>query len=103
MVAFCDAGYASSLVNFIGFGLGAHIMGRASRNVPSASSGRHAIPRLTGLDPASLGLIAGNNIGRISQNDAQFVETIHTEGSQRGDNTARGHVWYFVNGKYLKI
>lgn len=74
-------------------------MGRASRQVPAQSSGRHTIPRLTGLDPASMGLIVGNNIGRISQNDAAFVETIHTENGQRGDNAARGHVWYFVNGK----
>lgn len=72
-------------------------MGRASRQIPAQSQNRHAIVRLTGLDPLSLGIIAGNQIGRISSNDAFFVETIHTESNSRGDNNARGHVWYFVN------
>lgn len=98
IVNLCDAGYSSSLVNFIGFGLGAHIMGRASRQIPTQSSGRHVIPRLTGLDPSSLGIIAGNQIVRISSSDALFVDTIHTESNSRGDNNSRGHVWYFVNG-----
>lgn len=100
VVNLCDAGYPSPLVNFVGFGLGAHIMGRASRQVPTQSAGRHTIPRLTGLDPLSLGIIAGNQIGRISENDAAFVDTIHTESSARGDNNARGDVWYFVNGNF---
>jgi hypothetical protein len=97
-VNLCDAGFSSSQLYFIGFGLGAHIMGRASRQVPTQSAGRHTVGRLTGLDPLSLGIIAGNQIGRISQNDALFVDTIHTESNSRGDNNARGHVWYFVNG-----
>ena len=78
-------------------------MGRASRQVPTQSSGRHVIPRLTGLDPTSLGIVAGNQIVRISQADALFVDTIHTESNSRGDNNARGHVWYFVNGKFAKF
>lgn len=98
IINFCDNGYPIALVNFLGFGLGAQIMGRASRQIPGQSQQRYVIPRLTGLDPFSLGIIAGNQIGRISQTDALFVETIHTESNSRGDNSNRGHVWYFVNG-----
>lgn len=72
-------------------------MGRASRQIPTQSTGRHFIPRLTGLDPLSLGPVAANQIGRIAPGDALFVETIHTESNSRGDNNARGNVWYFLN------
>jgi hypothetical protein len=82
----------------IGFGLGAHIMARASRHVPNQSARRHIVGRLTGLNPINLGPIDGLTIGRLTFSDAQFVETIHTESNNIGDNEATGHVGFFVNG-----
>jgi pancreatic triacylglycerol lipase len=91
-------GYNSGNTNFLGFGLGAQILARASRRVQASTSRRHIVGRLTGLDPAGLGPINGVTIGRLSSADAQFVESIHTEGSNRGDLESVGHVSYFVNG-----
>jgi hypothetical protein len=86
-------------MNFVGFGLGAQIMARASRQVQSQTSRRHIIGRLTGLEPEALGPITGLQIGRLSSADAQFVESIHTDNSgNRGDVDSNGHVAFFVNG-----
>jgi hypothetical protein len=85
-------------MNLIGFGLGAQILARSSRQVQSSTSRRHIIGRLTGLDPWGLGPINAITIGRLSSADAQWVESIHTEGNQRGDLESNGHVSFFVNG-----
>jgi hypothetical protein len=85
-------------MNLLGFGLGAQIMARTSRRVQEISSRNHVIGRLTGLDPIQLGLISGNRIGRLNSGDAQWVESIHTEGNQLGDNESNGHLSFFVNG-----
>ena len=85
-------------MNLLGFSLGAQIMARASRQVQSRSSRRHIISRLTGLDPYNLGAISGITIGSLSSTDAQWVESIHTESSNRGDHGSRGHIAFFVNG-----
>lgn len=85
-------------MSMIGFGLGAHIMARASRQVPQQSARRHIVGRLTGLNPVDLGPINGLTIGRLTFSDAQFVETIHTEGNSIGDSESMGHVGFFVNG-----
>lgn len=80
-------------MNFIGFGLGGQIMARASRQVQGQSSRRHIVGRLTGLEPANLGPINSITIGTLSSADAQFVESIHTDGNgQRGDLESNGHV-----------
>jgi hypothetical protein len=85
-------------MNLLGFSLGAQIMARASRQVQSQSNRNHIIGRLTGLDPWSLGPITSITVGRLSSADAQWVESIHTEGNQRGDHESRGHVWFMING-----
>jgi hypothetical protein len=98
LIRLFDNGYSSGLMNLIGFGLGAQIMARASRQVQSQSSRRHVIGRLTGLDPWNLGPINSITIGTLSSADAQLVESIHTESSLRGDHESRGHVSFFPNG-----
>lgn len=86
-------------MTYLGFGLGAQILARASRQVQGQTSRRHIIARVTGLEPEILGPLAGVQIGRLSSADAQFVESIHTDGNgQRGDLTSNGHVSFFVNG-----
>jgi hypothetical protein len=81
----------------LGFGLGAQIVARSARLLRNANS-QHLIGRLSGLDPGFLGPINAITIGRLNSGDAQWVESIHTEGSQRGDHESRGHVQFFVNG-----
>ncbi|CAG9801918.1 unnamed protein product [Chironomus riparius] len=95
---FFDTGYNSGFMNFVAHGLGAQIMARASRLIQSRSNFRHVIGRLTGLDPASMGPVATIQIGRLSSADAQFVETIHTDGTLNGDHLSFGHVSFFPNG-----
>lgn len=93
-----ETGYNSGYMNLLGFGMGAQIQARASRLVQSRSSRRHVVARLTGLDPWNMGPINSITVGTLSSVDAQWVETVHTEGNQRGDHESTGHVSYFVNG-----
>jgi pancreatic lipase-related protein 2 len=78
--------------------MGAQIQARASRLVQSRTNRRHVIARLTGLDPWNMGPISSLQVGVLSSTDAQWVESIHTEGNQRGDHESTGHVAFFVNG-----
>lgn len=45
-----------------------------------------------------MGPIETLRIGRFSSADAQWVESIHTEHSNRGDHDSFGHVQFFFNG-----
>jgi Lipase len=98
LISLFDIENNSGQTALLGFALGAQIMARASRLVQNQSSRRHIVGRLTGLDPWALGPVTSITIGRLSSADAQFVESIHTEGSNRGDLESNGHVWFFVNG-----
>lgn len=98
MINLFENGYSSGLTSLLGFSLGAQILARSSRQIQTQSSRRHIIGRLTGLDPWALGPINSLTIGTLSSADAQWVESIHTEGSGRGDHDSRGHVSFFVNG-----
>lgn len=94
-----DHGYPSARMNFLGFGLGAQIMARASRRIQTETNRRHIVGRLTGLEPFVLGPVEAVGIGRLSAADAQFVESVHTDNSgNRGDLGSTGHVSFFVNG-----
>jgi pancreatic lipase-related protein 2 len=85
-------------MNLIGFSLGAQILARSARFVRSTTGNRHIVGRLTGLDPWALGPINTITIGRLNSGDAAYVESIHTEGNQRGDLGSTGHVSFIVNG-----
>ncbi|KAG5666904.1 hypothetical protein PVAND_014911 [Polypedilum vanderplanki] len=98
LIGIFDRGYSSGYMDLLGFALGAQIQARASRRVQARTNHRHVIGRLTGLDPWALGPINSITIGSLSSADAQWVESIHTEGSQRGDLESNGHVSFFVNG-----
>lgn len=98
MIRVFDNDYNSGFMNFVGYAVGAQIMARTSRLIQSRSNFRHVIGRLTGLDPSNLGPISSITVGRLSSNDAQFVESIHTDRTLNGDHQSRGHVAFYING-----
>ncbi|KAJ8730674.1 hypothetical protein PYW08_002087 [Mythimna loreyi] len=80
-------------IHLIGFNLGAHVAGMASRDVTGE------IGRITGLDPSGSGW--GKNSGRLDKTDANYVEVIHTDGTgllANGIGTNIGDIDFFVNG-----
>jgi Lipase len=97
-IRLCDAGQAPDRLHLIGFSLGAQIQAIASRNVQSRTNRRLVIGRLTGLDPGQIQSALIPLTGRLSANDAAFVDSIHTEGVGFGDHQSVGHVSYWVNG-----
>ncbi|KAJ8721388.1 hypothetical protein PYW07_002163 [Mythimna separata] len=80
-------------IHLVGFNLGAHVAGMASRNA------KNRVGRITGLDPSGSGW--GSRSGRLDKTDADYVEVIHTDGSgllANGIGTNIGDVDIFVNG-----
>lgn len=95
-VRLCDAGIHPNRLHLVGFSLGAQIQAIASRNVQARTNRRIVVGRLTGLDPGQVHQVP--QLGRLSSNDAAFVDTIHTESIGFGEHESIGHVGYFVNG-----
>lgn len=62
-----------------------------------ASTGQ-LIGRITGLDPAGPGFNNKDADVRLSEDDAVYVEAIHTDGNYLGYGEAMGDVDYFPNG-----
>ncbi|KAG5667994.1 hypothetical protein PVAND_015951 [Polypedilum vanderplanki] len=98
LIQLLENAFPADDLNLVGFGLGAQLIARVSRRIQERSNRRFIVGRLTGLEPIQLGMISGNNIGRLGPSDAAFVESIHTEGNQLGDHGSRGHIWFMVNG-----
>ncbi|XP_022166001.1 lipase member H-B-like [Myzus persicae] len=92
MVAY--TGTQASDIHLLGHSLGAHVMGSCGSNFKSGKIGR-----ITGLDPASPGF---ENIPiqkeRLSKDDAEFVDVIHTAGGTLGFMDSMGHVDFYPNG-----
>lgn len=57
----------------LGHSLGAHLMGRTGRECG-------VMHRITGLDPAGVGFQVENHDKRLSRNDAELVDVIHSDG-----------------------
>nr|ABK29468.1 lipase [Helicoverpa armigera] len=84
-------------LHLVGFGLGAHVVGIAGRQVAATASG--PVARITGLDPS--GSQWGTNSARLRRTDAAYVEVIHTDGSglfSNGIGTALGDIDIYANG-----
>ncbi|PZC83643.1 hypothetical protein B5X24_HaOG200570 [Helicoverpa armigera] len=84
-------------LHLVGFGLGAHVVGIAGRQVAAAAPG--PVARITGLDPS--GSQWGTNSARLRRTDAAYVEVIHTDGSglfSNGIGTALGDIDIYANG-----
>lgn len=97
-VRICDAGVPAERLHLVGFSLGAQIQAIASRTVQQSTNRRLVVGRLTGIDPGQIQAVLIPLIGRLSANDAAFVDSIHTEGVGFGDHQSIGHVSYMVNG-----
>ncbi|XP_044735396.1 phospholipase A1-like [Chrysoperla carnea] len=89
------AGMKLENLHIIGHSLGAHTAGIAGKNV---KSGR--VERITGLDPALplYNLAPGDAEWRLTKDDAQFVDVIHTASGLLGFLFPLGDNDYYPNG-----
>lgn len=76
----------------VGHSLGAHISGVAGNKL---KSGR--IPVIVGLDPAYPLFTKKNTDSRLSVNDAEYVQAIHTNGGHLGLSYPVGHADFYPN------
>jgi pancreatic triacylglycerol lipase len=77
----------------IGFSIGSHIAGYVGHKIKG-------LKRITGLDPAWIGLKDAQLIDRLDSNDALFVDVIHTDRSSNiglGFRNSLGHVDFYPN------
>lgn len=86
-------------ITLIGFSMGAQVMGFAGRHFYNYT--KEKLRRISGLDPA--GWLYENTGATLNQNDAQYVDVIHTNaGSIKnfriGLNQSVGHVDFYPNG-----
>uniref|UniRef100_A0A182RKN1 Lipase domain-containing protein n=1 Tax=Anopheles funestus TaxID=62324 RepID=A0A182RKN1_ANOFN len=80
-------------IGIIGHSLGAHIAGIAGKKVRSGKIGY-----IVGLDPASPLFRLRKPAERLSADDAQYVEIIHTNGKALGFFSNIGQADYYPNG-----
>lgn len=83
-------------VHAIGFSLGAHVVSFTSNYLEKTVGMK--LKRITGLDPA-LPFFATNDVDwKLDQNDADFVDVIHTNAGIYGKIEQCGDVDFYVNG-----
>ena len=87
----------SKSIHLIGFGLGAHIAGIVGQEFYQHSGEK--IKRITALDPTGMPFSEITpNIDKLTPDDANFVEVVHTNGGELGFFNPCGHVDYYPNG-----
>ncbi|XP_065216858.1 inactive pancreatic lipase-related protein 1-like isoform X2 [Planococcus citri] len=87
-------------IHFMGHSLGAHISAYASKGIPG-------VGQLTAFDPAQPGFEGSPAEVRLTKNDANFVDVIHTNIRPApllgfGLILPTGHVDYYMNGGALQ-
>ncbi|XP_013111488.2 pancreatic lipase-related protein 3 [Stomoxys calcitrans] len=88
-------------LHVVGFSLGGHISGITAQYLHQSLGER--IPRITALDPAGIYFTANTpSDQRLSSDDAEFVEVVHTNAGQQGFLSTCGHVDYYPNGGTLQ-
>ncbi|KAK9702906.1 Lipase [Popillia japonica] len=83
-------------IHVLGFSLGAHIAGFASKHMRKTMGRPYG--RITGLDPALPFFANFNNDWKLGSDDANFVDVIHTNAGSFGKIEPMGHVDFYVNG-----
>eukprot|EP00095_Tigriopus_kingsejongensis_P006236 maker-scaffold301_size216225-snap-gene-1.24 protein:Tk06236 transcript:maker-scaffold301_size216225-snap-gene-1.24-mRNA-1 annotation:"lipase" len=86
-----QVGMSLSDVHVIGFSLGAQTVGHLGFHL----SGQ--LPRITGIDPAGFLFHTVPSEDRLSREDAQLVDVIHTAGLWIGTDEIVGHVDFYPN------
>ncbi|XP_046750693.1 pancreatic lipase-related protein 3-like [Diprion similis] len=87
-----EASLDTSALTVVGHSLGAHIGGEACRSATSK------VANLVGLDPAGPLFYFVGTEARMTSDDADFVEVIHTSAGRLGFNGNLGDVDYWPNG-----
>ncbi|GLV32690.1 uncharacterized protein CBL_00603 [Carabus blaptoides fortunei] len=80
-------------IHLIGHSLGAHIAGFAGQNVKNKLIG--TIGRITGMDPAGPLFWTNTKDERLSSDDADYVDVIHTDGGKLGYFFECGHADFY--------
>jgi len=95
MIKFLNAEFQMPLstLHVIGHSLGAHVAGHAGKTV-----GNGKIHAIIGLDPAGPLFDYNMPSKRLASTDAQYVETVHTNGGKLGILRPVGIASFYVNG-----
>ncbi|CAK1544580.1 unnamed protein product [Leptosia nina] len=83
-------GYSANMIRIVGVGLGAHAAGVGARKI------KGNVPHIVALDPPLLGWSLNPN--KLSKNDADLVEVLHTTATNYGYGDPLGHVDFYANG-----
>lgn len=90
--------YPLNQVYLIGFGLGAHAAGFAGKKVKSG-----VIGTIFALDPTGYPFNVNNTATRLSSDDAEYVEVIHTNFLNFGTYSAIGTADFYANGGGVQL
>ncbi|XP_065351815.1 lipase member H-like [Cloeon dipterum] len=85
-----------SLVHCVGKSLGAHVCGFSGKAVLNET--QVLISRISGLDPALPLFSIDRPENRLSKDDAELVDIVHTCGGALGFEKPLGHIDFFPNG-----
>lgn len=96
LAALVPAGLEASKIHLIGHSLGSHIAGFTAKTFYNQTGQR--VGRISSLDPAGPCFSNLDIDLRLSKEDADFVDVIHTDAGVYGLNEAIGHVDFYPNG-----
>lgn len=84
----------ADLLHFIGVGIGAHLASFAANFLQEKDA---KVGHITALDPAKLYYLTADRTARIDENDATFVDVIHTDILFSGLLQPIGHIDFYPN------